>query len=194
VDKKVLAYTMSLVSSLSMTSAGLFTTLPAFYASGFDVLSALSDTRHNRFVCTFFGTFCCLDILYGLIFYPKQIDVLTGWVHHSVYLWLMYFLHSHHIQGGFSLFLIEELPTFLLALGNVSREWRTNFFFGASFFVTRLVWHGFLLVKFLAARQQVEQHLWPLVLLTLLLHLYWFYGYVRQQLRRAAKQKKPKAD
>jgi hypothetical protein len=110
---------MSLTCSLSMTAVGACSVLPRFVSSGWDVLSVLSDTRLDRFICTFFGTFCCLDLIFGVVFYPKQLDLLTGWVHHGMYLWLMYYLHSNSIQGGFSLFLVEELPTFLLALGNV---------------------------------------------------------------------------
>lgn len=193
VDNKAVSYAMSLACSLSMTAAGLFTVLPDFANVGFDVRVMVVDTRINRFICTFFGTFCLLDIAYGMLFYPKQIDLLTGWVHHSVYLWLMYYVHVHHIQGGFALFLVEELPTFLLALGNVSREWRTNFAFGAAFFATRIAWHGWLLSKFWAARRTIAQPLWPLVTLTLALHLHWFYGFTLQQMRRLRKARKAKS-
>jgi hypothetical protein len=176
-----------------MTAVGTFSILPRFVSSGWDVVSVLSDTRLDRFICTFFGTFCCLDLIFGIVFYPKQLDLLTGWVHHSMYLWLMYHLHSNHIQGGFSLFLVEELPTFLLALGNVARGWRTNLLFGLSFFVTRLVWHGYLLSKFWMARKVSSHALWPIITAALVLHLHWFYGYVRQQIRRFAKRNRVKA-
>lgn len=168
--------------------------LPALLENGGDVRALLRNTRYNSFICTFFGTFCFLDIVYGVLFYPKQIDLLTGWVHHSVYLWLMYYVHLHGLQGGFCLFLIEELPTFLLALGNVSRPWRTNLIFGACFFVTRIVWHAFLLGEFWLHRREIEQPLWALVALTLALHVHWFYGFVRQQLRRLRAKRKAKAE
>jgi hypothetical protein len=123
-----------------------------------------------------------------LMFYPKHIDVLTGWVHHTVYMWLMYHIHVTHTQGSFTLFLVEELPTFLLALGNVSRELRTNLAFGCSFFATRIAWHAFMLHHFWAARKMMVTPLWPFIALTLLLHLHWLYGYLKQQLRRWRKR------
>lgn len=182
-DNKAVSYAMALACSLSMTAAGFFTVLPAFAESGGDVRALLPATRYNSFICTFFGTFCLLDIAYGVVFYPKQIDLLTGWVHHPIYIWLMYFVHKHGLQGGFCLFLVEELPTTLLALGNVYRPLRTNLAFGASFFATRIAWHTFMLGKFWTHRRDISQPLWALVTLTLALHLHWFYGYLRQQAR-----------
>ncbi|KAJ1625280.1 hypothetical protein T492DRAFT_1041003 [Pavlovales sp. CCMP2436] len=188
VDNKAVSYAMSLCTSLAMTTAGFVTVLPAFAESGFDVSAMVVDTRYARFVSTFFATFCLLDLVYGKLFYPKQIDLLTGWVHHIVYMWLMYHIHVTHTQGSFALFLIEELPTFLLALGNVSRKLRTNLLFGAAFFATRIAWHSFMLHHFWAARKAIVAPLWPFIALTLVLHLHWLYGYLLQQRKRLRKR------
>jgi len=177
-----------------MTVAGFWNTVPALLDSGLDPRALLRETRTDSFLCTFFGAYCVLDLAIGSVVYPQYVDLLTGWVHHIAYLGLMWYLHNHHVQGGFGIFLIEELPTFLLALGNVSKPWRTNVLFGGSFFVTRLCWHGYMLSQFWQLRTLIAQPLYVPIGVTMLLHMHWFYGYARQQLRRMNQARKKKVD
>lgn len=176
-----------------MTVSGACTAVPTFAGHGFDIIEMLVDSRFDRFMLTFFSTYLVLDLVYGVALYRRQIDMLTGWVHHAAYLWLMAYLHWYHIPRGFSLFLIEELPTSLLALGNVARGWRTNILFGASFASTRLLWHGMLLIKFWNARSRTDLTLWPPIAVTMALHVHWFSGFVAQQLRRARRSARARA-
>mmetsp|Transcript_16523 Transcript_16523/g.48113 ORF Transcript_16523/g.48113 Transcript_16523/m.48113 type:complete len:245 (-) Transcript_16523:382-1116(-) len=185
VDNKAVSYAMSLTCALSMTLTGFLVAMPEIYDRGLDIPVLLHHTRADRFICTFFGTYCVFDLAVGMVVYPKQVDLLTGWVHHGAYLGLMAYLHYFHIAGGFLIFLVEELPTFLLALGNVSRPLRTNLLFGITFLTTRILWHGFALERFWASRNKTHLTLWPFVAVTMMLHLHWFYGFMRQQVRRS---------
>jgi len=193
-DRKGVSYVMSLLNAGAMTASAAWTFMPRFLEVGFDLERLFLDSRLSRFACTFFLAFCLLDLLLGSVCYREQVELLTGWIHHLAYAWLMWHVLWHHISDAFCLFLVEELPTFLLALGNVSRPLRTNWLFGGSFFVTRLVWHGYLLWAFLSTRGELPITLWPLVLATFGLHAHWFSGWTRQQVRRLRKRAKAKAD
>lgn len=187
--RKGMSYGLALVNSFAMTVSGFVTFTPQFVANDLDLGWTMHDTRYGQFICTFFGVYCVLDLLLGWFFYREYVELLTGWVHHSAYLWLMWYVHYHHITTSFLIFCVEELPTFLLALGNVYPPFRTNYLFGGCFFITRLGWHAVMLVKFLLHRGDTELTLWPLVAATFALHVHWFVGFVGQQLRRIRKSK-----
>jgi hypothetical protein len=48
-----------------------------------------TDDRLSRFLCAWFLTFLVLDLAVGVLDYPKDIGMLTGWVHHTAYIIIM---------------------------------------------------------------------------------------------------------
>jgi hypothetical protein len=123
------------------------------------------------------------DLLFGLIFYRKYLDPLTAYVHHIVYIWILVTGMTGH--GGIAMFepycagpvymFIEEMPTFMLALGSVFPAYRTDIGFGVTFLLLRLVYHGYMLLYsvYLGASPVV-----PFMFsLTMCLHVYWYYAW-----------------
>ena len=78
-------------------------------------------------------------------------------------------------------FLVEELPTFLMALGQLG-IWRNDYAFGASFLTTRVAYHyvGSYVAFFLPCLATD----WPFLMLTNFLHTYWGVLWIRGQLKR----------
>ncbi|ODN83270.1 hypothetical protein L202_01442 [Cryptococcus amylolentus CBS 6039] len=147
----------------------------------------------------FFGTYLVADLSIGYFTYRNQIGLLTGWVHHTVYIGLMvYLLNSEH-SAIFMAGCVMELPTFDLAMSNLFPKSRDDLRFLVSFFVFRIAYHGTLLVDCLlpSSRESILDGSWvPTVTLSLALalHALWFKGGVTGYLKRKREIVKATAD
>lgn len=137
-----------------------FIDFPVDHASSWG--SAL-DTRACACVMLALTT---LDLAIGSIDYRQQVGILTGWVHHTVYVGLcVYILYTRqtfvlmvralplahpraqltcveallHATPARQVFSFCEIPTLMLAVGSLYRPWRTDVAFGVVFFVTRIL-------------------------------------------------------
>jgi hypothetical protein len=171
-EPKRLAWCMTLFSS------GVSTVFSCFYCvlrlrNGVWSQNVIYGTDNVSYVmCLFFLCVNVMDLTWGCVLYRKHLELLTSWVHHPLYIILMLFAITTRFTQGFSLFMIEELPTFLLALGRISPKHRMDAAFGISFFVLRLLYHGFFTYYFIS----MNMH-WGLIifmLLTLGVHIFWF--------------------
>jgi hypothetical protein len=77
-------------------------------------------------LCIWFALANSIDLLYGVVFYRTYMGAITAYVHHPLFIWLMYFAPTSNgffvntaqpFSSAFCIMLIEEIPTFLLALG-----------------------------------------------------------------------------
>jgi hypothetical protein len=135
-------------------------------------------------ICIWFGLANIADFGYGLLLYPDQLGVLTTYVHHTLFIWLMYFaptgnglfVTSTPFTPAFCAMLIEEIPTFLLALGSVFPSMRTDLGFGLTFFIFRIVYHAYFTLY--SIYSLMSPPIIVLYLLTLTLHVNWFYSWI----------------
>lgn len=116
-------------------------------------------------------------------YYRDQIQLLSGWVHHTLYLALMAWALTSHFTCGFALFLPLELPTFILALGSIYPERRSDLLFGAAFFCTRVCYHALLLQRILRMADSPVP-VWIPTLLAFGLHCWWMALWCRSYARR----------
>lgn len=205
-NEKKLAWTISVVNSGAMSVVGViylwrkldtFPLLFTFADYGVRPFHGLDNVA--VLVTVWFALANIVDLLFGLVYYPKQLGLLTAHIHHSVFIWIMWtsstgnglFLTANPFAPAFSLMLIEEIPTFLLALGSIVPALRTDIGFGATFFLLRIVYHIFIFAY--ALKSGVETVVAVLYTLTLTLHLFWFYGWVTKYSGIGGKKNKPKA-
>jgi len=138
--------------------------------------------------CIFFGVANVMDIALGSIFYSRHFSILTTYFHHTIFTWLMVFAITTH--GGFVntptpfvpsfvIALIEEIPTFLLALGTVFPVFRSDLAFGVTFFWLRIVFHLFYL-SYCLSWSVYQPIIWMFVLSTVL-HVMWFKDWITGQ-------------
>lgn len=121
------------------------------------------------------------DLGFGILHYREHLKVGTGYIHHTVYIWIVYF--SITGNGGIcscrpfapmlSIAFVEELPTFVLALGSINEKFRNDYLFGISFFILRVLYNTFLLG--LAVYTQMDTPVCVLLFLTTVMHYYWFF-------------------
>ena len=203
------AWAISLLNSFCMCIVGaIYVVLknnqhPNMFYFNYDA-DSLFYGRDNLglLICIWFGLANALDFIYGLILYRVHLGFLTTYVHHSIFIWLMYFCSTRNgffvtapspFIPAFCIMLIEEIPTFLLALGTVFPSFRTDLGFGVTFFLLRIVYHAYITTYAIYA--QVTTSIIVLYLLTLTMHCNWFYAWVTKYGRKSlGRGKAAKAD
>ncbi|KGB79683.1 hypothetical protein I307_03017 [Cryptococcus deuterogattii 99/473] len=190
------AYILSTISSWFMTLASL----PFSWKYARHGLSTIYEEGQigwmgalGRVSVVFFATYLFSDLVIGYFRYPSQVGLLTGWIHHVVYIGLMgYLLNTRH-SPVFLTGAIMELPTFDLAMSNLYPSVRHDLRFLASFFIFRIAFHAYLLGDCLhSSSRTVTDGSWvPSIMLALAgaLHVMWFKGGVTGYLRRLGRSK-----
>ena len=171
--EKQASWFLTMMSSLICTIVSTPFVIQFVY-SDFNMELLSTDNRfHTGFVC-FFITYLILDLGLGCLFYRQRITLMTGWVHHLFYIVTLLWFLRLQISSMFTIVSILELPTLILAAGSMVHEWRSDFLFGSTFFVLRLVAHAWMMIAL--KKYHRIQFMWIIALVIYPLHVYWFYG------------------
>ncbi len=113
------------------------------------------------------------DLVFGTLFYREHIQLLTGWFHHALFIWVMHYVN--HVQPYFAntiiLALLQELPTFILALGTVFPALRADLLFGSTFFLFRICFNAII---YYYAYFALDRAMFAVITTSMLMHLMWF--------------------
>ena len=182
-ERRRRSWLLTTVSSTGTSLAGLYFGY-RLVTEGLRVLyqedPLTTDYGLSVFAIIFFAVYLVLDIALGVVFYREQMGFLTGWVHHSLYLVMLWWVSNEKLQPLFTAFLLSEIPTMLMSFGHLDKRYRTDALFGLSYLFVRVLYHGYLLVLFLENWTPG----WSLVIGTLVMHLHWFRQWVSSQLRK----------
>lgn len=171
--EKQVSWYLTLVSSLICTIVSIPFVIQFFHHDLDMELLATDNQFHTGFIC-FFSSYLILDLGLGYIYYRNRITLATGWVHHLFYIVLLTWFLRLQVSSLFTATSILELPTLILAAGSMQHEWRSDFLFGSTFFILRLVAHAWMMVN-LKKYHRIE-FMWIVALVIYPLHIYWFYG------------------
>jgi hypothetical protein len=202
-DNKRLAWTISVVNSGLMSIVALiylYHKLPTYnniflmHDNGLKPFHG--KTNITTLVLLWFGLANIFDLVLGTIFYPKYLGVLTAYIHHTVFIWICwtgatgngFFMTATPYGPAFCLMLIEEVPTFLLALGSISASYRSDLGFGISFFLLRLCYHFYFFVY--AIKSGAATLILIIWVGAFTLHCFWFYGWFSKYSGLTAQGKK----
>lgn len=191
-DRKRLSWCVSLFNSLLMSLLGMV------YIYGrstvgkniFPFVTDITPIFYGRdnvgvAICLLFSVSLVVDIVFGICFYLDKIQLLSGWIHHALYLWLMHYLitgngfftvEQYGMVALFAWSTIQEIPTFLLALGSIFPAYRTDLGFGLTFLLFRIIFHGYLFYFTIRGKPNVSVIV--LYVITMFMHLNWFHGWV----------------
>ncbi|KAI8987726.1 hypothetical protein BDF20DRAFT_851910 [Mycotypha africana] len=173
-DKQI-SWILTFASSLVCTVVSI-PYFAQFCLHDFDMNLLSTDSNlHIAMVC-FFISYLTLDLSLGSLYYKDRITVLTGWVHHPLYIGILFWLLRCRSSSFFTTSCLLELPTLILALGSFRERWRCDLLFASTFFVLRLVFHSYMI--FALKRNHRLEILWLLAVAVFPLHLFWFYGKV----------------
>jgi hypothetical protein len=143
----------------------------------------------------------------GAAYYRAEVALLTGWIHHTIYVLIVEVAIKRSWAHIFCLcaamevndlcldlvailtHLAIQLPTFILALGSIYPNFRSNTLFALAFFTTRIVFHILLCVSYLLPNNRAYAtggSFLPAGLLACIfpLHAFWFSGCVKGFIKR----------
>lgn len=188
-ERKKLSWGLTLINSFVMTVFGTIymyvkrKEVTDLFVSGkgaYELLHSIDD--YSIMVCIWFALMNLADLLFGLMFYKKYLGFATAIIHHPFYIWLM----ITSITGNGGLFIIqpfssalviivglEELPTFILALGSMYTSLRTDLGFGVSFFLLRICFHCYIVYSTVIWNFSILSTILPCF--SMVFHFYWFY-------------------
>lgn len=205
-DTKRIAWGISLVNSVVLTAFSLFylfvyaiPTYPELLS--FQPKSEIFYGVSNAGVALsiWFAMANIMDLVFGMIFYRSKMGLLSSFIHHPVFIWMSYFAITGNglftadlpfVQAYNMLFLVE-LPTMLLAFGSVWPSLRTDMGFGVTFFLFRLVFHGYMMA--LAFRSGINTPLMCCFIGPFFLHVFWFSTWLKSY-AFGSKKKKASSD
>lgn len=174
------SWVLTLLTSGSLSITCFFFLFHIWASGGWthDLLYCLTATPERNSVI-FFLTHLLWDSFFALTIYPKK-ELKSTLLHHSFYITLCLFvLHKGWVGALVAAFPLE-IPTFFLALGHVFPTLRADKLFGATFFLTRLMWHVYLMYIIYSIPPRDFEHLWLLAVGPLMMHIYWFYWWSKK--------------
>jgi hypothetical protein len=181
------AYILSCKSALTLFFIGIISNI-SFMKNGFDIhqyLQNLTETEITiqKLGVLFFTGYLLSDTIIGTVYYKRFMQSLSGYIHHYVYILINIILLSNDSKwiSLYMLYMISELPTFILSVGSFDNSYRKDKLFGFTFLLTRILYHAFL-------TWQLKSYTLPFLLssLILCLHVYWFQNWCKKYLFKAS--------
>eukprot|EP00916_Digyalum_oweni_P007264 GHVL01012282.1.p1 GENE.GHVL01012282.1~~GHVL01012282.1.p1 ORF type:complete len:292 (+),score=71.24 GHVL01012282.1:92-877(+) len=142
-----------------------------------------SDPQLSRLTCIVFVSHCHMDILLGLKYYNKYIDILSGYIHHIIYTIIIYYALYYRCCLIFSLFALEEIPTVLLSIGNIHKPYRQDLVFGIIFLLLRIIYHIFICILVYISNPIIKYELYILIFGTLTMHIHWWTNWLTKYIK-----------
>lgn len=188
------SWILTTTSSAVMSIASL--PLAYDYLSSYgDITRIQPSSMWTYCACRFFQAYLIADIVLGLLHYRSRVNWLTGWVHHSVYVFIVEYSIRQNWSHIFCLCAIMEIPTFVLAIATIYPHLRSDVLFAATFFLTRILLHVRLGFSFFLHRARVtDGSMGPGIIMACIfpLHAFWFSGCVKGFVKRSQQGKKKK--
>jgi len=114
------------------------------------------------------------DTLTGHFFDRVNFNLLTGYIHHSVYLLLLFYIRQTNESHLIQLLLPFEIPTLVQDLKKLYKHPSLDALFGSSFVVYRVIYNVYVI------RQTPPPYRW-ITSLMLVLHVFWLQQWLKKQ-------------
>jgi len=157
----------SLYSFYLVATHGLYT--PAF------LLVQPENVALNNSIVGHFAT----DLVLGSLLDSKNMELVSGYLHHSAYIGILWYLQQTRQSNLIYLCLPYEIPTVFLNLNRFDRQKRFTLIFGITFAIFRLLYNLYVM----AALSPNPMHL-SITSLMLLVHLHWYRIWLVKQINR----------
>jgi hypothetical protein len=188
-DSSQYSWIPTLASSVVMT-AGSLPFIKAYFEGSSDLNQfKMYDSQLSIVFCAFFMTYLIADSIFGYLYYPQHMNFKTGWIHHTIYLALIPFLISVRLASVFMILSFMELPVMVLSIGHIVPSLKSEQLFGFLFFVTRIMFHIYFTINLRESWPDRPLYFWILNAI-MPMHLYWFWKWVKRQIRRFQAYKK----
>ncbi|KAF9393886.1 hypothetical protein CPC16_000870 [Podila verticillata] len=153
-----------------------------------------SDSRIGQAAVIFFLTYLVADLGLSLVHYREQVSFLTGWFHHCLY--IMISIHTLKAKDAhwFASYLIIEVPTFFMGLGNLYKPLRHDLVFGGLFIAFRILFDFALTHELLNNQPEMGSLTKGFQLFKSVMHAKFLVDWINQQKRLRRKMAKAKEE
>ncbi|KAJ1604662.1 transmembrane domain-containing protein [Cryptosporidium canis] len=150
---------------------------------------------YYRLLLNVFLSSLTLDLIFGVIYFRKQMFIMNGWFHHISYIILTLYLMRWRSYNIFLIALPEEIPTYFISTYVLFPQDNRSFsrgMFCITFFIFRIAYHitGYFLLFLPAGNRQTTQ-LWIPTSLTIFAHCYWYLLWLRKHWRALLRTEEP---
>ena len=150
----------------------------SFYLStlAIQTFSLTIPQYHSPALAEYIIGYFTADLLLGHVFDRKNLSILTGYIHHSVFICLIWHVRTTNETNLIYMFLPFEIPTLLLDLTRLHKIKALDYSFGASFFACRIIYN----IHIINALLESHAHYAVIATTLLSLHIYWFTGWLKR--------------
>ena len=177
-DYKRKSWILTLLSSTGTSISGICSFL-ILLVYGWEDSLVRSGNIFTELSIIFFMAYLLMDMLIGKLFYPDYITLKTGMAHHTAFLFIAYTVLSNNVSFVLTLCFVEEVPIVFLTASFLNKSYRKDLLYGSLYFLTRVVFHSYLVYNAYIRNVSV----WIYGIPTGLVHLYCLSRWVRQQHR-----------
>ena len=153
------------------------------------IFTAMFMLTHNKLYSiathAWFLSGMFMDFAYGFIYFPEDMYMLTTNVHHVAYFLLEYYsITVVDFTGIFSLYFLQEFPTFMLNLKryyNIQNNSYENAFC-VSFFLLRIVYYNY--INYLYMEIILSGDNMGLLICNIIvnyMHISWWWNYMKDK-------------
>ncbi|KAG1856372.1 hypothetical protein DFJ58DRAFT_784822 [Suillus subalutaceus] len=161
------SWILTTISSAAMS----LSSLPLFlhYVGSRGDLRGIRSTLWTESASRFFQAYLVADLLMGMIYYRSKVNLLTGWFHHTIYIFIVGYSCHMGWSHLFILCAVLEVPTFVLAIASLNPRFRSDVIFA------------------LSRHSVTNDSFGPGVIMACIfpLHAFWFYGCLKGFVKRA---------
>jgi len=133
----------------------------------------LSDEIISKYMTLFFVVYLASDLIVGILDYIDQITFWAGWFHHNFYMILSLWIIHRNSTVALIVLGPLELPTLVIALGQIKTSWNNSQLAGISFVLTRILLLGMFMIRY---SYLPDIHALPPMLFIFCLHCMWLYS------------------
>jgi hypothetical protein len=140
-------------------------------------LAKFRSTIVSAALLEFLKAYLFVDLIYTAAYHPRQLGLIDGWIHRTVYILIAHKLQQTYQIGCVRPFWVMAIPTAIqawAAIGTIPLD-TANRWFGATFAAFRIVWPAFVLTQMVA-----ETWVFIVISLSIVGHASWFAMWVGQ--------------
>jgi len=139
------------------------------------LLAAPEQTTLNDSIASHFIT----DLVIGHLMDNKNMEIVTGYIHHSAYATILLYLRRTEQSNLIYLCLPFEIPTVLMNLNRMDHKKRLSIPFGVTFLLFRIIYNMYVIASL---RQMPHYSIVATLMLTV--HVHWYRIWVTKFVNR----------
>lgn len=156
-----------------------------YFQFGMDMAKWLDYNSYGyyKLILNLFLSSLTFDLIFGVLYFRKQMFILNGWFHHIAYIILTLYIMRWKSYNIFLVAVPEEIPTYFISIYAIFPHNRkfSQRMFSITFFFFRIAYHitGYSLL-FLSTNNRKITQLWIPTSLTIFAHCYWYLLWLRK--------------